>query len=547
MRFPLYLAAAVLTLTTLSGSTSMAQPTTQPADAQAIGQYDVFEVVLTSDETFADPFTDAKARATFHAPGGRQIEVAGFHDGHGTWKVRFAPSEVGTWSYAAELAGAKKAVKSAGRFRCIPSKNPGFVRISKTNPYRFQYDNGTAFYPIGIHLTSGLRPDFDGPGEDDKWRTVDQETWCKAFAGAINLHRLQLGLGNSVGCAIPVLKGIENGRVSYNLEAAADLDELYRTQRKHGFSQILVLYQDMSLWGDPDAAFGKGRDTQQYKSLQAKNLRLQEEYIRYIVARYGAFVDIWEIYNEDAYSPDDYLAHLAKVIRQADPYDHIITTNYERPLAPWCELVTPHEYMGMPPNEVDAYLCTQLLRFKSFGKPVQYTEFGNQGILSNVDPVKWRIATWTAFMNECHILFWGMSGTKTKGSTSARGNANAYIGPEDRQYFRVLQDFSRNLPLDMRPVASGYTDQQHIRTYALGNGRIAALYVHHFADHASAYQLPDQLFVATGPGKFKLRWIDPATGQTVKEDAAETTGQFLKFNVPPVKVDLACRMDRQDD
>jgi len=197
---------------------------------------------------------------------------------------------------------------------------------------------------------------------------------------------------------------------------------------------------------------------------------LQEQYIRYIVARYGAFVDIWEIFNEDSYAPDDYLAHLAKVIRDADPYDHIITTNYERPLAPWCEMVTPHEYMGMPAKDVDAHLGKEFARFKSFGKPVLYTEFGNQGQLSNYDPIKWRIATWTAFMNECGILFWNMSGKKVSGLS--RGNANAYLGPESRQYFRVLQEFTKDLPIDMRPVAAGYTEQTDIRTYGLSNGKV---------------------------------------------------------------------------
>ena len=526
----------------------MAQPSTQPSSkpgAPTVAKYDVFEVALTSDETFVDPFLDAKVSATFTSPGGRKIEVAGFYCAEGKWMVRFAPDETGEWSCSAKLAGGKKPVTVASRFRCTESRSHGFLQVSKTNPYRFQYDDATPFYPIGIHLTSGLLPDFDGT-EAKEWRNVDQETWCKAFQGAINLHRLQLGLGNQVGCALPVLKDIENGRVTYNLQVAADLDNLYRIQRRYGFSQILILYQDMSLWGDAKTPFGSGRDTENYKSIHAKNLPLQEDYIRYIVARYGAFVDIWEIYNEDAYAPDDYLAHLAKVIRDADPYHHIITTNYERPLADWCQLVTPHEYMGTTDSEVDAYLCTQLLRLKSFGKPVQYTEFGNQGQLSNVDPVKWRIATWTAFMNECHILFWGMSGRKIKGGDT-KGNANAYIGSQDRQYFRVLQNFSRDLPLDLRPVASGYTDQKDLRTYALGNGRTTVLYVHHFSDHEKAYQLPDKLFVATGPGKFRLRWIDPATGETVQEGTAETTGIFLKFDVPPVKIDLACRFDRTDD
>lgn len=544
MRLISFVAVMVAAMVSLIGSPTMAEPATQSTSDPSVGKHDVFEVTLASDQVFADPFVDAKISATFTSPGGKKVDVPGFYFGEGKWMVRFAPSEIGTWSYKARLAAGKKPVTAKGQFRCSESKGHGFVRVSKVNPYRFQYDDGAAFYPIGIHLTSGLQPDFDGPDADGKWRTVDQETWCKAFQGAINLHRLQLGLGNGIGCAVPVLKGIENGRVTYNLDVAENLDDLYRTQRQYGFSQILILYQDMSLWGQAKTVFGDSHDTEHYKSAHADTLPLQESYIRYIVARYGAFVDIWEIYNEDAYSPDDYLAHLAGVIRDADPYGHLITTTYERPQQAWCQLVTPHEYMGVSPEGVDAYLCTQLLRFKSFGKPVQYTEFGNQGQLSNVDPVKWRIATWTAYLNECHILFWGMSGSKVSGG-STKGNANAYIGPEDRQYLRVLQDFTRDLPLDLRPIASGYTDQQHLRTYALGNGRLAVLYVHHFSDHEKPYTLPEKLFVATGPGKFTLRWIDPATGKTVKEDTAQTTGQFLKFDVPAVQIDLACRLDKQ--
>ncbi|KKL44663.1 hypothetical protein LCGC14_2363440, partial [marine sediment metagenome] len=242
--------------------------------------------------------------------------------------------------------------------------------------------------------------------------------------------------------------------------------------------------------------------------------------------------------------PDDYLAHLAKVVRDADPYDRIITTNYARPRAKWCEIVTFHEYMGMPAAGVDAYLAKEIGKFKAYGKVVQNTEFGNQGWLSNYDPIKWRIAVWTAFMNESGILFWGMSGGKTTGRRPYRGNANAYIGPESRQYFRVLNAFTRDMPIDMRPVASGYTEHNDLRIYALSNGAVSALYVHHFSDHKKAYQLPDPLFVQTGPGSFRVRWIDPADGKTVRTNRASTKGQYLSLKLPPVKIDLACRIDR---
>ncbi|MFQ6048439.1 MAG: hypothetical protein ACE5K7_03655, partial [Phycisphaerae bacterium] len=228
----------------------------------------------------------------------------------------------------------------------------------------------------------------------------------------------------------------------------------------------------------------------------------------------------------------------------ADPYDHPITTNYARPDQDWCEIVTLHEYMGMSPEAVDVYLAKEIGKFKSYGKAVLYTEFGNQGWLSNYDPIKWRIATWTAFMNESGIVFWGMSGRKTTGRRPYRGNANAYLGPQSRQHFGVLAEFTRDLPIDMRPVASGYTEHNDIRIYALSNGQVTVVYVHHFSDHKTAYEFPDRLFVHTGPGAFTARWIDPADGKVVARQRVRTAQQYLTLKLPPVTIDLACRLDR---
>jgi len=281
--------------------------------------------------------------------------------------------------------------------------------------------------------------------------------------------------------------------------------------------------------------------------VKAKNLPQQEQMLRYVVARWGCWVDIWELFNEDSYAPNDYLAHLAKTICAADPYAHPVTTNYARPGQAWCEIVTWHEYMGMPPSGVDSFIAKELAGLKSYGKVVLNTEFGNQGRLSNYDPVKWRIAVWTAFMNESSILFWGMSGKRLPTNRkNVRGNANAYIGSDSRKYFRVLSKFTAGLPIDMRPVRSGYTDHDAIRTYALSNGRTSALYVHHWADHSKAFQLPYKLFVKTGPGKFRLTWIDPATGKVVARTEASTPGQQISIKLPPVTIDLACRIDRVD-
>ena len=512
-------------------------------DTQVVPQYGLFEISFTSEEKWDNPFWDPAVWATFTSPSGKPARVDGFYYGGGEWRVRFVPRELGRWTYAAVHGSGTQQMKKQGSFQCKGVHGRGFLRISPRNPYRLEYEDGTPFYPIGVQTGGYTTVGFDGPWAGQHWEMVPVAQWCRAFEGAANLARWQMRPGGRPGHGLALIAGYSR-LDRYDTDAAAEMDGLFRLERQHGFAHILTPFEDMSLWGDRLSAFGAARDLEQYKSLQAKNLPLQEKYLRYLVARFACYVDIWELFNEDSYAPNDYLAHLAKVVRDADPYDHIITTNYARPKQPWCEVVTWHEYMGMPANGVDAYLAGEISKFKAYGKVVLNTEFGNQGWLSNYDPVKWRIAVWTAFMNESSILFWNSSGVKRRGRRPYRGNANAYLGPESRQAFRVLNEFTAGMPVDMRPVASGYTEHNDIRTYALSNGKVTAVYVHHFSDHQKPYQFPDPLFVQTGPGRFRAKWIDAADGKVIRTDESGTQQQYLPIRLPPVTIDAACRIDR---
>ena len=52
-----------------------------------------------SKRHYANPFQRLNVRATFTAPSGLLHAVDGFWDGDLTWRVRFAPNEVGLWHY----------------------------------------------------------------------------------------------------------------------------------------------------------------------------------------------------------------------------------------------------------------------------------------------------------------------------------------------------------------------------------------------------------------------------------------------------------------
>lgn len=525
-------------------------------------RYGVVELTLNCSDRFENPFRDAVCEAEFVSPSGKRTRVEGFYDGDDQWRVRFVPREHGDWTWNGRITGGAKPVEASGSFQCKGTQGHGSLRISKRNPFRYEYEDGTPFYPIGIQTCDFLQPDFDGPPVGtDKKRCVSNVEWLQAFTGAVNLVRAQFGQGTSVGCALPLIAappkkghGTEEKQRfvfqadRYDLALAAKIDAVYREQREAGMSQILIFLQDMSAWKNTgkglNTAFGAIRDLSNYKSLQAPSLALQEQYIRYIIARYGAFVDIWEILNEDSFAPAEYLTHLAGIIRKADPYGRLLTSNFSRPGESWSDITTWHEYMGMPASEVDAYLVSQIALHKSHGKLVQNTEFGNQNILSNVDPIKWRIAVWSAYMHESSLLFWSMSQSKIPAGHLKEGNANAYIGPDSRQHFRVFHELTRDLPVDLKPVTIGFTAQTKIRTYALCNGSKGLIYLHHFADHGKPFVCPDKLMVMVGPGKWRLRWYNPEDGRELLTEEVSTPQQFLFFQPPEVTVDLVARLER---
>lgn len=550
----MYYGTALLLVLALGvgGCSDMSDPPLNPrAEETHVLQWDVYEISFQSDLALETPFWDAAATAEFVAPDGTRVSVEGFYYGGKEWRIRFVPRQPGTWTWKAQWTAKDSNQQKSGSFLCQGTRGHGYIRPSDRNVYRLEYEDGTPFYPIGVQTCGYFQVGFDGPLRSQhggEWNSIPAEQWCKEVEGAINLVRWQMGTGTRTGCALPLIPEEADHFDRYDTDLAANMDDLLVLQKSCGMSHILIAFQDMSLWGGAAHAFGPLRDLKEFKSLQADNLPLQEKYLRYLVARFGCYVDIWELFNEDSWAPNDYLAHLASVIREADPYDHPITTNYARPREPWCEIVTWHEYMGVPPNEVDAHITREIALWKSFGKPVLNTEFGNQGQLSNVDPVKWRIAAWTAFMNESSLLWWSMSGIQVPADRpNARGNANAYIGPKTREAFRSLNHLNKDCPIDAKPVAIGYHEGTDLRTYALSNGEFTLLYLHHYANHETTFQLPYELMVDIGPGQYEAQWYDPQTAQPLGKAAVLSTKQrFLKIAPPPMKIDEACVIRRVD-
>jgi hypothetical protein len=120
-------------------------------DNVPIPRYEIFEVVLTSVKTYANPFMDVTVIATFTAPSGRQLTAYGFYDGNDTWRIRIAPDEVGEWHYVtfASDAANTNLHSQSGLFHCAASQNKGFIRPDSVKKYYFSFSDGTPFFAMG--------------------------------------------------------------------------------------------------------------------------------------------------------------------------------------------------------------------------------------------------------------------------------------------------------------------------------------------------------------------------------------------------------------
>ena len=93
--------------------------TADKVSAEDIGQWARFEVSVTSNREYANPYRDVRLDVTYTRPDGRQIAFWGFHDGDATWKLRFMPDQLGAWKYEAKFSDGSG--QASGTFRVTDS------------------------------------------------------------------------------------------------------------------------------------------------------------------------------------------------------------------------------------------------------------------------------------------------------------------------------------------------------------------------------------------------------------------------------------------
>jgi len=544
-------------------------------NTDTISKYDIFEITFQHDVNYAEPFFDVTIHVVLTSPSKERVRVGGFHYGSSSkptvrqekvqtprgprqqvlyhfdkqnlWKARFAPSATGRWTYdfVFQNVNGQKA-RGRGTFTCVQGQTPkrGFIRRHSTNPFRFVFDDGSPYFPIGLQDcwgdNSGTGSVLDQCSMEGPFRTdrkdaptlppgpmfvrspsnnpQNADVYFRYFSQCgFDLYRF-----SQQNCSYSLNRDLDH----YLVQEGAMTDELLWYARKYGFSIFYGIFGFQK-------AFNK-------EPGNAANIAKVKRFVKYSVDRWGAYVDVWEFLNEQ-HADDRWYQIMIPYLKSIDPYGHPVTTSWERPDLAGIEINAPHWYQKENELESDAVTVARAKGWKKHDMPVVVGEQGNWidrrkppipgvgGVWDERSALRMRIRNWTALFNEISFIFWNTSYARDG------HNMNIWLGPKEREYVRAMQDFAYRLDKDVREVAVDVSEPEKIRAYALASQERVGVYLHHFENHKEAVQNVQIGFEV--PRAAKGYWYSP-------EDAAilatvDLTKGTNAIEVPDFVVDIA--------
>ncbi len=283
-------------------------------------QWGVFELELAGSAE-GNPFLEVELTAQFSYKH-RTIEVDGFYDGDGVYRIRFMPDALGSWRYRThsnrdELSGVE------GTFICTASApgNHGPVRVANT--YHFAYADGTPYKQIGTtcyvwaHQGDELEEQTLATLQAASFNKLRMCVFPKHYAFNENEPErypfpcLSRGSSRWTGSwAVDVQPGWAFDFSRFDPSFFRHFEQRVEQLRDMGIEADLILFHPYDRWG--------------FTSMDAAT---DDRYLRYIVARLAAYRNVWwSMANEYDLMPNKSMAdwdRFFRIVQEHDPYGHL--------------------------------------------------------------------------------------------------------------------------------------------------------------------------------------------------------------------------------
>lgn len=493
----------------LGAGAACALPTLATALAEALPQapshvekWGAYELALQGPTT-GNPFTDVQLSGRFRI-GHRTVNVPGFYDGDGIYRIRYMPDALGDWT-CETVSSAKELSGHSARFTCMPPSacNRGPVEVA--HRYHFQYADDTPFFPFGTTC------------------------YAWAFLGApyeeLTLETLKSAPFNKVRmCLLPKPVGHDLFALPFERSAAGVND--YTRLNPAYFRHIEQRIQDLGTLGiQADVILFHPYDAWGYKSMPAD---ASDRYLRYAIARLSAYRNVWwSLANEfdfiKAKTTSDW-DRLFRITKECDPSSHLRSIHHS-------QVIYDNSKPWVTHASLQSYAFEKIPEWRAaWNKPILFDEMQYEGNIArrwgNLSPEEMTRRFWMAIISGTyathgetytstnHAPVWSDGGT-LHGSSASR------IG-----FLRKLLEDSTNIGLD---EVDG--------SYYYSASRPGEVYLWFFDYHQPA----EYVFPLPNKGTFTAEWIDP-WGMTTHSEPGTFQGKSkLKL---PGRPYLAARFKR---
>lgn len=328
--------------------------------------------------TDGNPFTDYSIRGVFTGANER-VEVDGFYDGDGVYRVRFMPSFDGEYSY--EVNGTFSSEQHTGGFTVVPptGNNHGPMRTAKG--YHLMYEDGTPYYSMGTtcyawahqpeNIIEDTLKELD-KGYFNKMRfCVFPKHYIHNFRDPVTFPYEGTPVDNSdlseeTFSYFVNFDGNNWDFTRFNPEHFRRIERCIVELCQRGIEADIIVMHPYDRWGFSQM------------SREADDL-----YWNYVIARFAAYRNVWwSLANEydlmRAKTVQDW-EHYADMLCKKDPYKHMRSIHncmafydYSRPWITHCSMQRQDLYRHV--EYTDEYI-------EKYNKPILWDEIAYEGNL----------------------------------------------------------------------------------------------------------------------------------------------------------------------
>lgn len=302
------------------------------AAEESVGNHRVFETQIINNNTYDNKFSDVELLVDYTSPSGKTWSFWGFYDGDGqgggdkqtgnVWKMRFMPNETGRWTYRYRWSDGTKGGK--GSFQSTEKNaGKGMLQPYTQNPHWFAY-NGTdpvwlkSYYETGH---GGIAQDFDWMSENVFQPLIDN-----------GYNHLQVNWLMSLCCYKQYyLDGPKPSTMDLTLYEEGKASSTMNLNVWKLMEQRVEWLNDRNVGLYMFIGFdGSKNDGPRWEVLNQKE---KEFYVKYAVARLGAFANIagWNFVWEVDGGRESHELGWAKLMQKYDIFNHLRTYQDEMP------------------------------------------------------------------------------------------------------------------------------------------------------------------------------------------------------------------------